>query len=182
MTENKKGWDLSIVLALVAVLISICTMIISLVETSIMQKQSAAMVETAKASVWPHITVLMNTGMADDLIEYKVVVENKGVGPALVNKMEVFYEGQSVGSSIVDEIMKQCPDAVVTNVLSNNVQNMILSPREVKTILRVSLKDVDFMKFAKFSSNVTTEYCYANIYGDIWVSKDDNPVRSKVCK
>lgn len=182
MTEKKKGPDLGVVLALIAVLISVCTMVISLVETSIMQKQQQAMTESAKATVWPYVTTLMSTGMDNDEIQFKVVVENKGVGPALINKMEVLYDDKPIKKSLIDAIRKHCPDAKVTNVFSNSIQNMVMSPGEIKLIASVNIREADFMKFAQFTEKVNINYCYSNIYGDIWKSTDSTPVESKVCK
>ena len=182
MTEQKKGWDLGVVLALIAVMISICTMIISLVETSIMQKQQQAMTESAKASVWPYVTSLTTTGAADGETQFKIVVENKGVGPALINQMEVRYNDQPIDNSIVNMIRKHCPDALVTNFSSNVTQKMVLSPGEIKSIISIDLKEVDVMSFAQFTEKVSTHYCYSNIYGDIWISLDGTPIEINQCE
>ena len=182
MTEKKKGPDLGVVLALVAVLISVCTMIISLVETSIMQKQQQAMTESAKASVWPYVTTLITTGMDDGGIRFKIVVENKGVGPAVINKMEILYDDEPVKNSLVDAIRIHCPDAVVKNVFFNSIQKMILSPREIKPIASVELTEADFIEFTEFTGKIESNYCYSNIYGDIWVSTGDTPIQSKECE
>ena len=182
MTEKKKGPDLGVVLALIAVLISVCTMVISLVETSIMQKQQQAMTESAKASVWPYVTTLMTTGMDNGEIQFKIVVENKGVGPALVNKIEVLYDDKPIEKTLIDAIRNHCPEAEVTNIFSNSIQKMILSPGETKPIASVYLREADFMKFVQFTEKVNTAYCYSNIYGDIWTSTDGTPVESKECK
>ena len=182
MTDKKKEWDLGVVLALIAVMISICTMIISLVETSIMKKQQQSMTESAKASVWPYITTLMTTGMENGEIQFKVVLENKGVGPALMNKMELLYDDNSIEKSLIDVIRIHCPDAIVTNFNTNNTQEMVLSPGETKLIASVKLKEADFINFAQFTEKVNTNYCYSNIYGDKWMSVDGKPKATKICK
>lgn len=182
MSEKEKGPELSVVLALIAVLISVCTMVISLVETSIMQKQQQAMTESAKVSVWPYVTTLTTTGMDNGEIQFKMIVENKGVGPALINTMELLYDGNSVDKSLIEAVRDHCPDAIVTNYFSNSIQKMILSPGEKKSIVSFNLKDADFMNFAQFTEKVDTRYCYSNIYGDIWVSTDSTPVESKECE
>lgn len=182
MTDQKKGWDLGVVLALVAVLISICTMIISLVETSIMKKQQQSMTESAKASVWPYVTTQMTTGMNNGEIDFNLVIENKGVGPALINNLDVFYNGEPMEGTAVSYVLKHCPDAIATNVYANNSSKSVLSPGEVKQVLGFSFKNIDFLKFADFTSSISSEYCYSNIYGDAWVSSEDGPVESKSCK
>lgn len=183
MENKKKGWDLSIVLALVAVMISICTMIISLVETSIMQKQQQSMTESAKASVWPYIESKMNTSLsAEQEIKFDMTVENKGVGPAIINKMEVYYDGKPLEKTIINAVKLHCPDAQPTNLISTSQQNMILSPGEKKTVSGISLVNAEFMDFTKFTEKVDLKYCYENVYGDIWISGDNGPVKSKECK
>ena len=182
MTDQKKGWDLGVVLALIAVLISICTMIISLVETSIMQKQQQSMTESAKASVWPYVTSNLNTKMDNGNIEFKVTIENKGVGPALINDLKVFYDDEPIDGSPIDYIKKHCPDAFPLSFYSNSSSKSVLSPGEVKKVLEVRLKNVDFVEFTEFKSRIEPKYCYSNIYGDSWKSVEGQPVEAKECQ
>ncbi len=181
MADNKKGPDLGVVLALIAVVISICTMIISLVETSIMQKQQQSMSESAKASIWPYVIPQVDTAIKDEDAEFSLVVENKGVGPALIKNLELYYDGQPLEGSPFTYVLKLCPDAIPTNVYTNRISNSVLSPGESKQVLGMTLKHVDFLKFAEFTSKISTNYCYSNIYGDLWVSVDGLPVESKSC-
>lgn len=182
MANQKKEWDLGVVLALVAVLISICTMIISLVETSIMKKQQQSMTESAKASVWPYVTSQVTTGLNNGEIVFKLAIENKGVGPALINNLDVYYNDKPMEGSAISYVLKHCPEAVATNVFTNSSSKSVLSPGEVKQVLGFSFKNADFLNFADFTDKISSEFCYSNIYGDAWISTDDGPIESKSCK
>jgi len=182
MSDKKKRWDLSIVLALIAVLISVCTMVISLVETNIMQKQQQSMTDSAKATVWPYVTTLMKTNSNDGNIEFSLIVENKGVGPALMKNFEVSYDNEVVETSIIQKVKLHCPEAIPTNIVSRKIGNKVISPGEQINVLAISLKNADFMNFTEFTTKLKNEYCYSNIYGDCWKSTDDIPVESKDCQ
>ena len=181
MTKNKKGPELSVVLALVAVLISVCTMVISLVETSIMQKQQKAMTESSKASVWPYVTIRNNTKFNNGEIQFEATITNKGVGPAMIKKLEITYDGKELEKSVFDAIRQDCPDAIATSLTSNKINNVVLSPDETKEIISMSLIKTDFMNFVEFTEKLDIKYCYANIYGDLWASTDSTPVSTKIC-
>lgn len=71
-------------IALAAVLLSVCGLFISIYETSLIREQQ-------RASVWPNVEVApsINPGTL------RIFVQNTGVGPALIQSAAVFYKGET---------------------------------------------------------------------------------------
>lgn len=181
MSDKKKEVDLGVVLAIIAVIISICTMIISLVETSIMQKQQHSMTESAKASVWPYVTTTINTLADEGQIKFSFELENKGVGPALMKDFEMQYDGKKIEKSILEVLKIHCPDAIAINISTHKINSSILSAGEKKQVVGLTIIESDFLNFAEFTKLISSNYCFTNIYGDSWRSTNNDPKACKTC-
>jgi hypothetical protein len=82
--------SLDMIVAVSAVVVSVCAIAVSLMQTEIMQRQQAA-------DVWPHVTI----GMSSDTGPAPAVrfhLQNSGVGPALIRWVELRLDGKPVTS------------------------------------------------------------------------------------
>ncbi len=71
-----------------AILISLLTLIIFIYQTNIMHQQS-------RLSVKPRLLFSSNLGYVNDsLFVYSVFLENKGIGPAIIDSSFVLYDGK----------------------------------------------------------------------------------------
>ncbi|MFP2995089.1 hypothetical protein ABN763_04230 [Spongiivirga sp. MCCC 1A20706] len=75
-------------LGLSAMIISLLTLIIFIYQTSIIREQS-------KLSVKPRIDFTINQGGNDSLVVFQQVVENKGLGPAIIDSIYFVYQGKA---------------------------------------------------------------------------------------
>ena len=85
------------IIAVGVTLISVCALVVSITQTKIMLKQSNLMDVQARASVRPILT--LGTERSFDpqtrqLIAYRLVVTNSGVGPASVEAVTFEYDGE----------------------------------------------------------------------------------------
>ncbi len=74
----KSRFNPDVLLGLSAVFISVCALVVSVVQTKIAREQQ-------QATVWPYLQVLMS--QFDQ--EFHVGIENKGVGPAIIRQFEL---------------------------------------------------------------------------------------------
>jgi len=97
LSNKNKRWDSSIIIALIAVLISSLSAYISLKESQIMLKQQKILSEQQEASVWPYLEnqPIHNYNGAFE-IGYQFVVTNKGVGPAIIDEVTYKFEGEEI--------------------------------------------------------------------------------------
>ncbi|WP_350289263.1 hypothetical protein [uncultured Croceitalea sp.] len=71
-----------------AMLISLLTLIIFIYQTNIMREQS-------KLSVKPRLDFTLNQGGNDSIIVFQQVIENKGLGPAIIDSIFFKYNGKA---------------------------------------------------------------------------------------
>lgn len=164
------------ILSVIAIVISLSALGVSVFEvTSIKDSQ--------KASVWPYLEITQNYS-ADG---FKVTVTNKGIGPALLGNVGLYYDDQSVTSS--DQL-----DAVIRDVIGPErafsydtymmrvVSNGVLSPGEEVVLFGVPWT-ADTRAFVQnVSKDVTAKGCYCSVYDDCWsVAFDGVPKKTKAC-
>ena len=86
--------------SLIAVIVSISALAVSIYEARIMKEQQQLMVSQQKTSVWPYVKG--NTLLRfDSVSSIRVILENKGIGPALINGIQLSIDG-SVATDYTD--------------------------------------------------------------------------------
>jgi hypothetical protein len=97
-----RGW-LDVALGVAAVFISLISLFLAIQHGRVMEK----MVE---ASTWAFVTAGFSNANANDFAPHvRLVIQNKGVGPATVQSLEVFYNGlaQPGPHALVRAMLKQ---------------------------------------------------------------------------
>ena len=89
---KKKFWNSDKILSLSAMFISLCTLIVFIYQTELIR------VEQHK-SVYPYLS-LSNGGSGN--INYRYILENKGIGPAVLTSIKVTDSEGKVFDDIVD--------------------------------------------------------------------------------
>ncbi|NQZ06662.1 MAG: hypothetical protein HRT35_05805 [Algicola sp.] len=114
-----------------------------------------------EASVWPRVFVARNTG--DD--RFSVVVKNSGVGPALIEHVEVRVDGNII------KTWNDATDIIAPNMSISKGQsiltNYVLLPGE--TIVPIRLQDEVANLFNVDRKRVRLKICYCSIYEKCWV-------------
>jgi hypothetical protein len=81
--------SVELLLGVSATLLSLAALVVSIVQTRISREQQ-------HAAVWPFLKV--GSGRVDD--KFVLVLENKGVGPAIVKRVEIGYRGKAFPSLV----------------------------------------------------------------------------------
>ena len=153
--------------ALSAVLLSVCGLFISIYETSLIR-------QAQRASVWPYVQV----GVSITQEGIKLWVQNTGVGPARIQAGAVTYKGETQAdwSDLIRSVVGEEADSVSRywslingRVLPSN------SPRE--TIFAVT-KDsgaaerevIALLRRAILEGAVDITVCYCSVYDECWTS------------
>jgi hypothetical protein len=97
--KNSKP-SIELLLSISATLLSLAALIVSIFQTNIAREQTLIARQQQQASVWPHLQADFTKAM--DNFEWAII--NNGVGPAIVQSMEVSYQGKSYqqASTLVD--------------------------------------------------------------------------------
>jgi hypothetical protein len=98
-----KFWSADKIVSFSAIFISLCTLIIFIYQTNLIQKQQSA-------SVMPFVE-LYSSGV--DTGEYKLVLTNNGTGPAFIRGLKIKYNGETYNAD---------PAGFLRNVLPDHLQ------------------------------------------------------------
>ncbi len=169
MIRNKGKYDLSILVAMVAVLISIFSTFISLRETEILSSQ-------LETSAWPYIenSYLIRTIDSSYVIEYSA--KNKGIGPAIIDSVVYrFKEEELVNWKFHSRLQSLYPNVRIDNSGNAELSRSVLAPGEAVKIFVISISNggtYDRLEFNRIvneiASNIYLKYCYCSVYGKCW--------------
>ena len=187
---SRRQLDTSLIVALVAVVISLVGTVTSIYEARILRNQQQTYQEEKAASVWPYIKTEMYTNYnnSDSSITLEYSITNKGIGPAILGDVRYVYRGADVETYSIDEaIQEQYPDIPTWNSRNRQVDRTVVSPGEKIMLFAVRLsvsgpvRDFSHVSNA-IESDFYTEFCYCSVYGKCWrVTQADTPLEGNDC-
>ena len=187
-TQKKTKNNLSLYLAIAAILISVIGTGISVVEAMIMKDQQTIMHEQKSASVWPY--VIPSKSLSADQVGQVIQVKytNNGVGPALMGLSSISYNGKPIKrdqlSGLISQDLSGYNVVQTTNV---NSEGTVIAAEEeyifveIKVIgMKMDLEGLNAV--SQVLSQISVEYCYCSIYQDCWMSSTEgSPIRTTHC-
>lgn len=184
-----KNIDVSILIAIAALLISTISAFISLKESRIMMDQQRVLSEQQEASVWPYLEATpINTYVSDTSVTYNYTIENKGVGPAIISNVNYRFGDLDIEGWGLGKAMQEKHKNLEIDQLSNQtLDNAVLSPGERHDVIAIQItkSKSDDLNFNKLLNNINyrVDFCYCSIYGKCWqVEEIRNISLSEKCK
>lgn len=177
-----RGW-LDITLAVSAVFISLMSLFLAIQHGRVMER----MVE---ASTWAFVTV--NFSNADPVTfapHVRLTVTNKGVGPAKVEDLEVFYQGvaQPGPRALMSAVLKS-GGKEVHGYVKSYVQGVVLSAKEEVNFLDFNVNSYSPEQYTALSeamSKLDFRACYCSVLDECSVFDSRKgprqPVTVKAC-
>ncbi|MDE2487071.1 MAG: hypothetical protein KGO51_06710 [Alphaproteobacteria bacterium] len=176
--EHKTGLPvLDMVIGVSVVFISVLSLIVSIAHGRTMEKLVQQNERMVAASTMPFLT--FETSDFDPATEkprLSFSITNGGVGPAIVDWVDVRYKGRSMGSAA--ELLRTC--CVAGGALRRrpgdwyfgNVSGSILPARERRDMLVLtSLSDPAMLKAAdKLGSELSVSACYCSVLEECWTT------------
>jgi len=160
---KKAFWTSEKLLSLTAVFVSICTLIVFLYQTNLIRKQQYM-------SVFPYVTI---GHYGTSTKNYKLVISNDGIGPALIKAVKVKDKQGKLYTDIVDYV-----NAIITENdsigfgYSNIYKGRLIPEKEIVEIIVVSdgkLESSERMLEVLTAEGLFIELKYESIYGETWV-------------
>ncbi len=167
--------DRSLVVALVAVAISLIGTLVSIYEARVLREQQDLLAEQKSASAWPYLQAGPNTNYTGDsvaTIAYEV--ENKGIGPAILGDFKYLFNGQEYNLNDIHAGVSEEVDSflIVGRIQNSAIDSTVILPGETITVftLRVLPKfNRDHIWIAsEIADRLSVEGCYCSVYGDCW--------------
>jgi len=173
---------LDAVLAVSAVIISLISLFLAIQHGRVMER----MVE---ASTWPYVLVGYSNFNADGTPHITLWVVNKGVGPARLDSLEVFYQdtAQTGPQALLKSILRPPDPAHHFRVQTSDVVNSVLSAREWVNFVDLDAKSYDPGDYSRISGatqHLEFRACYCSVFEECSVldtRKSPRPVAVKAC-
>lgn len=137
-----------------AFLVSMCAIIISVLEVRVMNDQK-------QASVWPRVFTARNTA-ADS---FQIVVKNAGVGPAQIKYVEVLVDGKV--QKLWSEVYKKIAADNIGGFRQGTLTNNVITPGE--TIFPMTVNGDGANNFSSDTKRLRIKLCYCSIYEQCWI-------------
>lgn len=193
--------SLDLIIAGAAILISLVSLVVAI-------KHGWSQERLVAANSWPYLSYgSTNTDPATGEPSILMIIENGGIGPALLHDLKARYDGRPVRNSL--EFLQQCcdfaPGADFTRLESEAIATVVpaaegdkLAPLRTGTALRVipAGEKVEFMRYDFVQANQSTfqkldakrnrltfEACYCSALGECFRSdlRTMNPSRVDDC-
>ena len=154
---------LDVTLGVSAVFISLMSLFLAIQHGRVMEKM-------VQATTWPYVMVRFSTSNPDGSPHVRLLVANKGVGPAKVESLEVFYRdtAQPGGEALLQAILKPA-DQHHLPFLQSDVVNSVMAANDV-----VDIVDIDAARFAPEEtqalraamSELSFRVCYCSVFDE----------------
>jgi len=148
-------------IALSAILISVCGLFISLYEASLMRQEQ-------RAEVWPRVAVGFNIN--GTLVTF--IAENAGVGPARVQSAEIRHN-DSTRVNWIDLLKRTSSGPLSVSSNLNLVNGRVMSPEK-----RIEFATFDFreeenaeaLAASILEGSTDVHACYCSVYDECWIT------------
>ncbi|GAB5522462.1 MAG: hypothetical protein Roseis2KO_03340 [Roseivirga sp.] len=170
-----KKIDSQTLMAVGVLLVSFIALFISVRQTSIMGEQTRLLVEQNKASAWPYLEINLHRGFErnengkSEIADYRIVITNKGTGPAIVEAVRVLYDGQPARNWHSMYRIGNLPDSISSAHSNSSVMNKVIATNEQVQMLKLS-NNSELMRWVfERGDKITLEICYRSVYDDHWI-------------
>ncbi|HEV8692564.1 MAG TPA: hypothetical protein VGQ93_00025 [Lysobacter sp.] len=151
-------------------ILAVSAFVISLVSVFLAIENAVAMRHLVASNSWPFVNVGVSDGNEAGNAALDLVIQNKGIGPAKIESLEVFYGGQPMrgGNALIHAMTggKSIP------FVRSRVVGSVLSAKESVNFLSVvgqSVDPSDLLKLAKLSKGIAIRTCYCSVFDECWL-------------
>ena len=162
---------LDITLACSAVFISLMSLLLAL-------QHGKAMEKMVEVSSWPYVWMDTANLLPDGTPRVRLMIVNKGVGPAKIGSIEVFYHGEAQPDpEHVVAAMLKVPYPPPFAVMNSDVLNSVLSAREEASLFQISPDRVvtpeQYRTLSHEVGNLDFRVCYCSVFDEcsLWDSR-----------
>jgi len=189
-SENKPPIPKSIfrdpqnIIAMGVTVISLCALLVSLMQTSIMREERELLREHSRASVWPRIELGMSKAHHPDngsITHFSFRLTNSGIGPAIITDVKMTYKDKIATDWWHLFQLQEIPDSIKTTINNAVFNKRIIKIGETFEVLNLEdnlpLAQAFFDRFSKDKKgDLLIEIYYKSIYGEQWKYNGDETV------
>ena len=171
---------LDVILAVSAVFISVVSLVVSIEHGRTMEKmveQNQKMVEASTMPILTFATAQLDPATNKPLLRF--VLRNNGVGPAIIDRFELFYKGKAYRNphDLLQACCAQIKEVGLTSgFYYGNVSGTILPARDSVDVLGVRPPGTDlnlFRTMLEAGKDMDIHACYCSVTGECWQTSFD---------
>jgi|GEM_PF-1350509 hypothetical protein len=153
-------------------LLGFLALFVSIRQASIMNRQTEVLIQQGKAGAWPILEIGLYRGFdsTGHIIQYGITVANKGVGPAIVNGVQVAFDDKP--AQHWSALMQQAgaPDSIPISYSNSLISNRVISAGEEVLLLDLSDNPRLMRWFFRQANALQVSICYRSLFDDQWVA------------
>lgn len=176
-SSKKQSFDRSDLIALLALFISVLGTIVAFRETSILSKEQQLNQRNQAASIWPYLDTRYAYNFNDSIFTFIMILENKGVGPALLNHANLVIDKDTTTfAEAANYLNRQKGEIVFVQSQSTEIGAGILSAGEEVQLLEITAKSalIPAHEFQAVCNVLKINLCYCSVYQDCWKYNADS--------
>lgn len=162
------------IIAVGVTIISLCALIVSVIQTSILREEQELIREYSRASVWPRLTLSFAKGHNEhDNSVNKLALElsNDGVGPAIITDVKVTYNDTVANNWWHLFKIQKTPDSIPRFINNRSFNKEIIKIGETLEIMNLDHNILLGNVFLTRLEGLHIEIYYESIYGEKWKNK-----------
>jgi len=159
------------IIAIGVTIISLCALLVSVMQTRIMKEERELMREYSRASVWPHIewgSFKAHDPEDKSIKEYVINLTNSGIGPAIITDVKITYNGKVANDWWDLFELQEIPDSIETIITNANFNGSIIKIGETLEILNLNHNPTLASAFYNRIKGMAIEIYYESIYKEKW--------------
>lgn len=181
LSKTKFFSDPQNIIAVGITIISMCALIVSLIQTKVLKEERELMREHSRASVWPRLElVLAKAHNKNDRSINQLVLNlsNNGVGPAIITDVKVTYNDTIASNWWHLFKIQEIPDSIEPYITNRAFNGQIIKIGETAEILKLDDNLPLANAFFERLEGLHIEIYYESIYGEKW--KNDMGTTTKL--
>ncbi len=169
-TRWKINWTTEKIMSSSALFISVISLIALLYQSYLAREENKLNQMQQSASVLPHL----NQWYSDYNDQFKIIIGNKGVGPAFINEVEFKLDSINTfdnSASLIQHLFrnKKILDSV-PYIQSTIVKGFVLPANDYINVIEVSGKDnINRFKQVMATTPIQFKIVYEDVYGTRWM-------------
>ena len=161
-------------------ILSVTAMLIGVATFSIYLVQTRLIIDQQHANVWPCVLVAYNnSGERQGKESFEVTVKNKGIGPAIVKRVDILYKGKRY-ESFGDLFRLVKPQEM--EWMNSGLEGVTMSPSEEIKPIQIPLSEAG-VRFTKlmYSGEVKVKIYYQSVYKKCYSSEGFDTIELPDC-
>lgn len=147
---------------------------LSIVSLFVALEDGNAMKRLVQANSWPFIAAEFSTLSPDGTVHFKMSLDNKGVGPAKIETLEVFYAGKPVSGPRQLIAAMIGPEGLnrAHRLATSDIVGSVISARESVDYLNTipdSFTPEQNLAIRDAAHHIATRVCFCSVFDECWL-------------